>query len=79
MINSKTFFEHINFDFDEELKPMEIAFDGNPSLSQKTIGNTFRYTPLNERLSQKGSLLFYIFKPPISDQVWRLGKFYDFG
>jgi hypothetical protein len=32
-----------------------------------------------ERLSQKGSLLFYIFKPPISDQVWRLGKFYDFG
>jgi hypothetical protein len=27
------------------------------------------------RQSQKGSLFFYIFKPPISDQVWRLGKF----
>jgi hypothetical protein len=49
MINSKVFFERINFDFESEFEPMEIAFEHNLSLSQKTNDNTFRYTPLNEK------------------------------
>jgi hypothetical protein len=31
------------------MKPMEIFFDNNSALSQKTNSNTFRYTPLNEK------------------------------
>lgn len=49
MLNSRNFFEQLNFDFDVELKPMEIVFDSNSSLSQKNIGKIFRYTPLNEK------------------------------
>ena len=47
MMNSKKFFEHINFDFNEELKPIEITFDRNSSISQKVAGKIFRYTPTN--------------------------------
>jgi Type I restriction-modification system methyltransferase subunit len=73
MINSKTFFEQINFDFNEELKPIGIAFDGNSSLSQKTIGKTFRYTPLNE----KTQCVFTLIDIPDldSDDLFELRKY----
>jgi len=48
MLNSKDFFNRIDFDFDNELEVMEIPFLNNLNLSQKTNNKTFRYTPLNE-------------------------------
>ncbi len=49
MINSKTFFEQVDFDFDKELKPINIAIANNTELSQKLTGKAFRYTPINDK------------------------------
>jgi hypothetical protein len=49
MLNSKVFFERMNFNFNDELKPISIVFSNNPSLSKKINDNIFRYMPLNEK------------------------------
>jgi hypothetical protein len=49
MVNSKSFFERVNFDFDMELKPIDIEFNKSEAFSQKTHCKIFRYTPLNNK------------------------------
>ncbi|GHT40069.1 type I endonuclease-methyltransferase fusion protein [Bacteroidia bacterium] len=73
MLDSKVFFERMNFDFNDELKPMSIAFDNDPALSKKTNGRIFRYTPLNE----KTQCVFTLFDAQNfnSDELFEIRKY----